>query len=664
MARDLSDQALNLIIDALGKNWVGYQENLRLRNESYLRTVAPPFDPVLGEHDQWPHAPRPEDAGHERASFNEAQATVDVWSALEANQFPTVRWIDDFIPTPAPSLDPVEQSQRETTYRASRLVVRQVSTMREQALGWYLRRAHMDQHWYRLMHRKNTYGHAWLRVLPDVQRATFNVKSVLDPSTVYPVWSEHGERVPESILVCYRKSARLAAAQYPQAGLRVLPTGEVANDIALYLPTTGIPSVRNLEDRTLVWIEDYWTIDPEWESDAAEGSDPVRSVVVNATRVNGKIVRVDRYPGWKALPYFLAINPTERDDNLGRSDVGDIQAIQGALNRLLSAEQDVIVGASRPRFKFRGDAGRTINLKGDEVVSLDPDEDIEQIAVGINVFPTQAHNAMLRQTQARITGLPSTVWGEITSAQNSGRALATAWQATAARLVPRNISNAETATQIVNFMLDIMELYDWSGARDLYGGDGTRRGNRDFDFDFPNQQPQDPNAVTLDAINKLQAGIIDLTEAMELTGETSPDEMLERVRADYMDAVLHPDKAQAYRMLQRLDQQIAIEAQQAGLQAQAAQLRMAQLASSAPGGAPSGGGPGGAGSVEQQAAAARQAQIQAAQQAAPTRTQDQNAPETQAGMLANQGSPENTVSTMVQNGRVSNRMIAQSKGAF
>jgi hypothetical protein len=191
-----------------------------------------------------------------------------------------------------------------------------------------------------------------------------------------------------------------------------------------------------------------------------------------------------------------------------------------------------------------------------------------------------------------------------------------------------------------------MELYDWrfpgiGTAQELYGG------NRDFAWDFPNKEPRDFLEVTTDALNKFNGGLWDFKTAAEAIGETSPDELDEAIRAEYMDAVRHPEKAQSYILLQRLQQQIQIEAAQAGIQ-QSAMLQ--QLAQSAPGGAPS------AGSPDQQAGAATQARTQATQRAAPTPQPGQPAPATQAGQAGN----STKFSTLSQDGGPAmNRVIDQ-----
>jgi hypothetical protein len=645
MALDLSDEALSERIDALRTTFLGYAQTVRNRNVAYLRAFSPQFDDQLSEHDQWPDKPKAKDTGHTRSSFQIARPVVELWTSLEASEYPMIRWWDQFIPTPVPSLDQIENAQRQETYRADKLVSRQIATLREEGVRRHVRRSRLKEHHYRATLKKNIYGHSWLKMTPDEERQSFRVNSAIDPATVYPVWSAWDSDKLDAILVAYQKSARTVDAQFP-GSVKVDRTGVGFEFSGYYQPSRGTDPTN---DPNLVWVEDYWLVDAEYAEGEDEVEDPDRGIVVNAIRVDGKIQQVTRYPGWRRVPYFLYENEDERD-HLGFSDVGTVLPIQDGINRFLSQQQDVIQGESRPRFKYRGDADRTINLKDEEVVSLDQDEDIEQIAVRLDVFPTQVHGQQLMEILARSTGLNDSVWGRIVASQNSGRALATAWRSVAARMVPRINRASQTIVEQVSFMLDCMELYDWDSAREIYAG------SRDFEPDFPNQEPRDFQEVTLDAINRYQAGFIDQIKGMELTGEESPDEMQERVRNDYMDPVMHPEKAQAYLLLERLKQQLAIEAQQAGLQAAAAAQQLAQLANSAPGGAPSGASS--AGPVDRQAAAATQAQAQAQAEGAPTLAEGQNAPAAQPG-APNGGAQPTKVSTMLQNGKIGNRIINQ-----
>jgi hypothetical protein len=647
MALDLSESALNERIDALRTGWAGRQTLVRGRNRAFLRGYSPPFDIELGELDQWAQPSREEDKGHTRSSYNLIRAVVELWSALEMSEFPAIRWFERYLPTPAPASDPVENARRLEVYRASKLVGRQVATMREQALMGHVRRTKMPRHAFRAVTKKNIYGEAWIKTVPDLDRATFKVFSGIDPSTVYPVYSAFDEERLDAVLVSYRRSVQSVNAQYP-GFLQVAKNGLSIEDAGFYY----LPSADRVTDadRRFVWVEDYWVLDDEWSEEVTDGL-PLTSRVVNCIRVNGRIIPEGptEWPGWRAIPYVHWQLPNERDA-LGFSDAGTMLPIQASVNEFMSQQQDVIFGESRPKFKYRGDADRQISLNAEEVVSLDPEEDISQIDVHLDVFPTQVHGTQLMDILARTTGLPDAIWGRIVAAQNSGRALAQAWRSTAARMVPRTNANAYSLERLLGMWIDWMELYGWDNALELYGG------NRDFELDFPNQEPRDYQEVTLNAINKLGAGIIDLQQAMEDTGERSPDEMMERVRADYMDTVIHPEKAQSYILLTRLKNQVAIEAQSAGLQLATAEAQLAQLRGAPPGGAP-GPGPGvGApgGTPDQQTGAANQARTQAAQQAAPQLAQGQNAPS---------GGPnpgnQTTFGTLVQNGAPAQNRIIQ-----
>jgi len=642
MAVDTRHEALNARVDSLRVGFAGHQQKVLARNRAYLRAFSPDFDSTLKEHDQWADPLKTSDADHFRSSYNLSRPVVELWTSLEMSEFPAVRWYESFIPTPIPSLDAMENERRQTTYRAQKLVTRQVATIREQMLMGHVRRSKLPVHAYKAVLRKNVYGHSWIKTVPVLGRRTFRVYSSIDNSTIYPVWSGFDEEELDAILCSYRRSVQSINREFSNPdGTPFLATNATGIELvpgSMYYQPTSEP----LDDANMryVWYEDYWCVDSDY-SEPVEDGGPIVGRVINVERANGRIARVTEYPGWRAVPYVRWENENERD-HLGFSDVGTMLPVQDSLNRFMSQQQDVISGESRPKFKFRGDSDAQVTFDDESITYLDLDEDIEQIQVRLDVFPTQIHGQQLADVMSRATGLPDTVWGRITAAQNSGRALATAWRAVAARMVPRTHSNAMSLDRTFGLWLDWMELYGWDHAPELYAG------NRDFEFDFPNQEPRDFAEVTLDVINKLGAGIIDSLTAMEKTGERSPDEMDDRVRAEYMDAVRHPEKSQSYLLLQRLKNQIAIEVQQAGLQAATAEAQLAQLA-----GSPSGGAPG-PGTVDQQQGAAQQARTQAAQQAQPQLSEGQN----QGAAPANAGA-STKFGTLVQDGKTFNRIIDQ-----
>ncbi len=634
----LEPESLSARIDALRTGWASRNQLLLARNKAYLRAFSPEFVAGIEEHDQWPDPFTQETDDHFRSSYNLTRPVAEMWAGLEASAFPAIRWMEDFIPTPAPSSDEREASARVVAYRANKLVSRQTATLREQVLNRHIRRTKGKAKFYKAVLRKNVYGHAWIKTWPDRDRRTFRISTKIDPSTVYPVWSytDDDEGRLDAVLVAYRRSAQAVNAEFP-GFLAMSRDGISVSEAGYYQPTQGSTTDS---DRNFVWVEDYWLLDDEWASEPGAGGEPIRSRVVNAVRINGRFPTardggtptINVYAGWKAVPYILLENDNLRD-RLGFADTATMLPFQDSTNRFMSQQADVIAGESRPKYKYRGDAERQITLAGEQVVALDPDEDIEQITTHLDVFPTQVHGQQLGDTMARATGLSDTLWGRITAAQNSGRALATAWRASALRLVPRVIDDDSALHRMLDMWLDWMELEGWDYAPQLYGG------NRDYELEFPNQEPRDFTEVTMDAINRRGAGLLDYKRAIEATGQTSPDEVLEDVRADRLDTVMSPAEAQTFLMLQRLRQQMELEAAQAGMQMQAA---LAQLNGPSP---------------EQQAGAASQARTQAAQRGAPTPTEAQNQPATQAGQAAN--ASDTKLGTLTQDGKSFNRMVSQ-----
>jgi hypothetical protein len=620
---------LNSRIEALKTAWSDHQSRLRTRHAAYLRAFSPQFEARIGEHDQWPAGFRSEDEGHTRSSYNIVRAGVELWTSLEASDFPSVRWTEGFIPVPAPSMQKDEALKRQENYRSAKAIEQHLATMRESVLMRQVRKSKLPRHFYRWTLKKNVYGQAWLRSVPDLKNKRFVTTTDIDPSTVFPVWAHYGDsRHLEAVLVATRRSAATINEQYP-GSVELNKDGITAVEQGYYQPTQAT-------DHAYVWVEDYWLLDAKRDETTGEITS---SRVLNAVRVNGKLQRTAEYDKWTAVPYF-ALDFEDERDHTNFSDVATLLPFQDGMNKMLSQQQDIIFGESHPRFKFRGDADREIEFGADETISLDPDEDYEQVQVNINTFPSQQHGLQLTSLKRIATGIPAVAEGEIQAAQSSGRALSTAWRATAARMVPRVLSTTDSLDSLAGCWLDWMELYGWDSANELYQGD------RDFEWDFPNKEPKDFLEVTQDALNKFGGGLWDSKAAMEAIGVQSPDEMNEAIRAEYMDAVRHPEKAQSFLMLARLQQQMGIEAAQAGIQ-QSQMLQ--QIAMAAPSGTPS------AGTVDQQAGAAAQARTQAAQQAAPTGQPGQPAPATQPGQAAN----ATKVSSLVQDGGAAmNRIVS------
>jgi hypothetical protein len=199
-----------------------------------------------------------------------------------------------------------------------------------------------------------------------------------------------------------------------------------------------------------------------------------------------------------------------------------------------------------------------------ELIGLEDTERIEQIMTRIDVFPTQMHFQFLQDLLHRVSGLPPIVWGLIYNAQTSGRALTASWKATETRLAPKLMENENSLRRWDAIELDYLHTYDWYGASKLFHDRYGRR-FEDFTWDFPAMEPRDFQEVTLNAINKRDAGLQSTIDAMRETGDEAAEDTFEEVRAEWMDPVFHADKVQAQEMLKNARLQNLMQAQQLGI---------------------------------------------------------------------------------------------------
>jgi hypothetical protein len=242
----------------------------------------------------------------------------------------------------------------------------------------------------------------------------------------------------------------------------------------------------------------------------------------------------------------------------------------------------------------------------------------------------------------RATGLPPIVWGLINNAQTSGRALSASWKATETRLSPKLMSNRISVQRHCAIIQSLAAHYNWYNGRDLWD---TNDGDtfEDWRFEFPPMEPRDFMEVTQDAVTKRDAGLITTIMAMRLTGDEAAEETLQEVLAERMNVLLQPTFVQQKLLADRTQLDNMAYAQQV----------MGQM----------GGQPMNTATVAQSMGQAAEAQ-QAQQAASPAGAQEGTLPATQANAAGNAGTTVGAqqqvqTSTMVQDGRVTNRQIVQ-----
>lgn len=562
---------------------------IRRRAQTYLRWYSPPFDDVLLTHDAWIDPLTVENDGLTRSNFPIARACVDIWTSLEAAKTPTIRAEPERLQPPPPSFDQDEELKMRMFYDA----MKHVESMRADGRSAYLRR-YLRLDGFPLKHflavrRKNLYGFSWVKVLPNLHEKRPMSHVLRNPTNVFPIWSSRDPDDVEMILTAHQESARLANAKYG-LGLQ-MREGRVVmgQDSGNY---------RDINDRyydqtrTMVWVEEFWWIDRQFDRSGRETSSSVSCV----KRVAGRVVFKQTYEGWRYVPFVYYQNSDERD-SYGWSDIASVIDINDEFNRRLSQQGDIIGQYSAPRFQLLN-AMPGIDVEMPDPFELIPLQDqarIEQILTRIDVFPSQTHFSILTDLLHRVTGLPPIVWGLIANAQTSGRALTASWKATEARLAPKLMANEQSLRRWQAIMLNYATHYDWKNAARLFE-DSDGDPFIDFRWEHPPMEPRDFQEVTMNEITKRDAGLTTTIKAMRNTGDEAAEDTLEEVMAEFADIFLHPDKRQAFLLAQRAEidnasalmQLKQMGGQQPGNLAQASQQQQAALGAGPPAGPPGG----------------------------------------------------------------------------
>ena len=623
------------LMDDLRVELEAEMSQVRIRHETYLNWYSPPFDSDLGSHDQWPESIGYSDIDTTRASFNLARACVDLWASLEAAKPPSVRTEPERVPPPLPIFTGPKALQMAQQFETERTLESGNADIRSARIRKWMRDDLFALKHHRAVRRKNLYGFSWSKVLPQPWNKRPMTSVIRNGTTVYPLWSNLADGDLEAVFSAQLLSARQAHARWPD-----LPMTFAPNDPRRVSFERGADSgiYRDINNRwydttrTMVWVEELWWIDREFDHEGKVTS----SVVHNAVRVMDRMVFQHSWVGWTTVPFVHWENTDERD-SWGWSDIASVIDINDEFNRRVSQEGDVIRIASSPRWQLTGSMeGRQVDFPGPfELIPLQDQERIDQILTRIDVFPTQSHFDILTDLLHRTTGLPPIVWGLIANAQTSGRALSASWKATEARLLPKLMRNEQSCRQWLQIVLDQARYYDWYGAKEAFK---TRAGETfdDFTWTFPPMEPRDFTEVTMNEITKRDAGFTTTRRGMQAIGTEDSEDAIQEITAEFADINMHPDKVNARLLAQRAELDNIMFAQQAG----------AQMGGGAPGGQPPPPDP-------------------AAQAAAPPGMEGP-LPPTQAGAPGNAGAPmgppgggsQLTGGTLIRNGESSTQLLS------
>ena len=561
---DPETQRVYDLIDAARTAMDGEMTSVRARCRTYLNWYSPPFEERLGTHDAWTDPFLASAVDLTRANFPIARAVVDIWTALEAAK-PATLWSQPERVAPAPpSLDQATELQGRLLTSAIKKYRAYEAQFRANVIRDWMRLDDFALKSYLAVKRKNLYGFSWMKVWPHPTEKRPVSHTLRNPTTVYPLWSSREPGELEGILVAYQKSAIRANAEF-KLGLNVGSAGSGSNGRVILGQDSGRYQDVNdrwyNQSRTMVWVEEYWWREQEFDDDGFVTNSRVRCVV----RVTDKIVKQQTYEGWRLLPWVYWENSDERD-SFGWSDIANVIDINDEFNRRLSQEGDIIGSYSAPRFQLLNSTfGRDVEMPGPfELIALQDTERIEQILARVDVYPTQQHFQILTDLLHRVSGLPPITWGLISNAQTSGRALSASWKATEARLAPKLLRNERSHDDYLALVLQYAEQYNWKDAKALFrAGDGSRF--RDLRWDFPPMEPRDFMEVTQNEITKRDAGFTTTLKGIRATGDEAAEDTYEETLAEALNIFSHPDKVQAFLLAQRAELDNISYAQQLGV---------------------------------------------------------------------------------------------------
>ncbi len=550
------EQGLHELMDDARGAMEDTMDSVRDRCRRYLNWYSPPWDTYLGRHDAWETVyDRNDDQDTTRSNFPISRAVVDIWTSLEAAKPPLARAEPEHLSPPMPQLDEGLAALAREQYVRDRRVQAIRAEIRGRHFREMLRRDLFPLKAHRAVRRKNLYGFSWMMVLPDPFDDAPRTVVLRNPTTVYPLWSTRDPDELDAVLSVQQVSA-VQANQKWGLGL-VFEDGRVS-----YQQGGGLHDRYSdvneewyySEDRTKVWVEDFWWADREYDE---SGLRVVSSKVHCAKRVCGRVVDMRDYD-WRHLPFVYWQNEDERHWS-GWSEVAGVMDINDDFNRRLSGESDVLGMYENPRFQLIGGYGSRDDIEmprgGELLTDLQDPERIEQILARVDVYPNQVHLNMLIEMLHRVTGLPPIVWGLIANAQTSGRALSASWKATEARLVPKLMANTSSIRRYADIVIDYAHHYDWRGGERVWR-DRDGRLYDDIRWTFPPMEPRDFQEVTMDAITRRDAGLTTTVMAMRDTGEENAEERLEEIRQEFRDPTIHPDRAQAQLLYRDAEMQL------------------------------------------------------------------------------------------------------------
>jgi hypothetical protein len=516
-----------------------YQAQLVNRYRNYQFWYAPP------NFDQWPEdmAKRP---GKLHITSNIVKPAVDIEARLQAK-------------LPRISLVPSDLSQPE---RARAEMTEKLMLSYLEATGWDI--------WLQTLCRvKGINGKGILKPFWNKKQRRPDVTVIENPANLRIGWGSSDFTDMDWALYEYKLSPIQVMRRWP--GLTVAPTP--GNEPLAILPRGGGNHGDPLNQRlTSEPLPNYMPSDYEnkqvliWDYWYRKGEMVCNAIIVQRRQY---ALPPTEHPEMVDIPYIVIENDHEPGSPEGISSVAPILDVQVEMNRAQSHWAQAIADETFQPYQVNADSipGGMVP-KGGEITMAGEEHEIKVIGTGPRTMQVQQFVEQMWFAYHRISGIPEISMGNPGSAQVSGRALAVQIEATANRLEPRRTLLYGGLHDLLVFWTVMLERLNPKvevEPGNMQGIGKFVKGFRRWRIIAPEITPRDVIEHTQNTINKVNAGVMSVHNAMDELGIDSPEDELLLIAQENSNMALNPGKVQQQLAAIATEQQMQLQAQQAQL---------------------------------------------------------------------------------------------------
>lgn len=576
--------------------------------------------------------------------YNWCRPTIEIYVALLAGAKPMPFGID------LPALDP---SSRAELYRAD-------------SVGKILNEEMYNQkiplHFADFCQSVAAFGIGYVYSWIDQDTRRLKTQGIGWPGDVLPEWGSdrygNGADGMESCILRERLTVDLAERMYPGVEFHAsLPDYTLRPDGSLISNTSPLPTVEILK----VWYR--------WMDDGDDNDDEPKSATV--VKKHGTTRLVEK-PGKNKIGY-AEIAYTEntdsqvlyREDDTGYPDIpvrwaaratvpgqpphtgagviDDIIGVNQEYNETMSGLKDILMRQANPRYVAHGFGNGQVPKIVAGFMNMIPlgnsNQKLEQLQDSVDKVGFQTFLDKLEQIMLQSTGISRSFLGSPMSSETSGKALEQAQHSAILRLeIMRTPIQWAWTSLIADIWLPLLREFGEYSIAEPYTNkpksvslksllDGFRR----VEWIWPDVSARDSAAKMQMLMSLNQAGKVSDERVMREAGITSPEDEKVKIREDWQDPILHPERVQQQEMIKAHKAQAAAAQQQQETQPRVIlrgtltpeqELQIAEQGGFS--GAPQGGGAG-VDATAKLGSAMQQVQLKGAAGKIPPKRPDQNA---------------------------------------